>query len=64
MLEYTINEIQGRLKRAEDSLVKVKELLEIAAEAGEDVTSLLLKYEDVEKRIARWKTALRTRGYE
>jgi len=53
--------LKSRIDEAEKRLAELEELIETAKEAGEDVTELEIRKNELKERILRWKEAVNKR---
>jgi len=53
--------LRKRVEEAEKRLEELNTLIEIAEEAGEDVSAYLIKRDELRARIKAWKEALEKR---
>jgi len=58
MSEEIIRGLKQEIETAEAQMAELLKMIEIAAKAGEDVTSLKAKYLNVKAKVDRWKKAL------
>jgi len=58
MSDSIIESLRADIKVAEEQLLELDKMIQIAQKAGEDVTALKAKYMNVKSKIDRWKKAL------
>lgn len=51
----------NRLDKAKADLEKLDTLIEVAQEAGEDVSELIVKRDSLKERIEAWERAIKSR---
>ena len=61
MVKALLESLRKQLDEAEKALEELNVLIETAAEAGEDVSEMVIKRDELKTRIERWKAAIEKR---
>ena len=61
MVKVLLESLKKQLEEAESALEELNTLIEVAAEAGEDVSEMVIKRDELKTRIERWKAAIEKR---
>jgi len=61
MVNEILEMFMERVEAAKKDLERLKILIEVAEEAGEDVTELKIKASELETKIRMWENAIRKR---
>lgn len=59
-----LERIAEDVKKVQEQINKCEELLDAAQEAGEDVSNLRTRLQDLKMKRDRWVNMLKRRGYE
>lgn len=63
MNDEVLDRVAEDIKKVENQIDRAEELLDAAQEAGEDVTSLRTRLQDLKMKRDRWVNMLKRRGY-
>jgi len=61
VVKTLLEDLKKRLEKAKEELNKLNTLIEVAEDAGEDVTEYKIKRDELAEKIRRWEDAISKR---
>jgi len=61
VVKTLLEDVMKRLEKAKEELNKLNTLIEVAEDAGEDVTEYKIKRDELAEKIRRWEDAISKR---